>query len=89
MADRRQRNAQWPVLNEDGRAYQNYDCAILAVLMDIREELQKLNGVFSCPNTVEIPNILRTIRANTSRIPTPPKIKVKVTSDSTKGASKS
>lgn len=38
-----------------------------AVLMDIRDELKTLNAVLRCPNFMEIPRTLRTIRANTSK----------------------
>lgn len=54
------RGGEWGVSQE---------AAHLCVLMDIRDELQKLNRVFDCPSTREIPKILKTIRANTSRIP--------------------
>lgn len=45
------------------------DLAKLAVLMDIRDELQKLNKVFACHNTIAIPNLLRKIVTSTNRIP--------------------
>ena len=51
---------EWSISSEDSH---------LCVLMDIRDELQKLNRVFNCPSTREIPIILKTIRANTGRIP--------------------
>lgn len=41
--------------------------ASLAVLMDIRDELQKLNSVFSCSNFVQIPQVLKDIRKNTNK----------------------
>lgn len=48
----------------------------LAVLMDIRDELKAIKvelgiirGVINCANCRDIPKVLRTIRANTSRIP--------------------
>lgn len=64
MSDTRHKNVNWmlPVNN------QTYASASLAVLMDIRDELQTLNGWFRCRNFQEIPGILRTIRGNTSRI---------------------
>lgn len=39
----------------------------VAVLMDIRDELQKLNRLLHCSNFLEIPRILRTIRHNTTK----------------------
>lgn len=37
----------------------------VAVLMDIRDELQTLNALLGCRNFVEVPSILRTIREHT------------------------
>jgi hypothetical protein len=34
---------------------------------EIRDELQRLNALLSCPNFVQIPQVLRAIRANTAR----------------------
>lgn len=41
--------------------------ARLAVLMDIRDELQALNRIIACPNFLQIPRILREIRRNTTK----------------------
>lgn len=41
--DRRVKNRAWAVLNEDGKQYGTYTQATFAVLMDLRDELQKLN----------------------------------------------
>jgi len=41
--------------------------ARLAVLMDIRDELQKLNRLLHCHNAVRIPKILDAIRRNTTK----------------------
>ena len=38
---------------------------VVAVLMDIRRELQQLNEVFRCPNVQAIPSRLRRIERNT------------------------
>lgn len=44
--DRRKKNARWRVYKEDGTRYEpaTYIASILAVLMDIRDELQLLNA---------------------------------------------
>jgi len=39
--------------------------AQLAVLMDIRDELQKLNRVFQCANFLNMPHELKTLRRYT------------------------
>lgn len=62
--NRRQKDSQWQLnLNADGTV--NTDNAQLAVLMDLRDELKKLNRVFECVNFLEIPQVLRTIARNT------------------------
>lgn len=40
-----------------------------AVLMDIRDELQRLNHIFQCFNFTSLPKVVKQIRANLSRIP--------------------
>jgi hypothetical protein len=47
MADRRYRNANWNVCGDSGPTMEG---AQLAVLMDIREELQAIRRVLECPN---------------------------------------
>lgn len=42
-----------------------WDLVPIAILMDIREELQKLNRVFACPNFQDVPSILRMIKMYT------------------------
>ena len=39
----------------------------VALLMDIRGELQKLNRLLNCPNFLHIPGTLRQIRVNTTK----------------------
>ena len=57
----------WRVYTEDGRLSHNQ--VIKALLIDIRRELKSLNSLLHCHNTLEIPRLLRKIRANTNRIP--------------------
>lgn len=45
----------------------NWDHVQVAVLMDLRDELQKLNRLLACPNFVAIPQILRDIKKNTTK----------------------
>lgn len=51
--------------NEDGTYA--IDQATLAVLIDIREELKKINATLRCPSTQGIPRYLRRISANTAK----------------------
>lgn len=68
MTDRRKKNSNWYVANEEGRAYtEGMAGQTVAVLMDIRDELQDLNRLLSCPNFISIPALLRAIQRNTRR----------------------
>lgn len=44
-----------------GRTHQ-WESIHAALLMDIRDELQRLNGLLHCANFIEIPGTLREIR---------------------------
>ena len=44
---------------------QSWEQANTAVLMDIRDELKRLNSLFHCANFMTIPNKLESIRRNT------------------------
>ena len=52
----------WNLSTDDGKSVTNAEHAILAVSMDIRDELQKLNRVLACRNFQNIPKYLREIR---------------------------
>lgn len=60
-------NKMWSVerLNSQGSVSQ--DDARLAVLMDIREELQRVRSVLECTNCLRVPRILDRIAKNTAK----------------------
>lgn len=58
----RHKDVNW---DTDGLSWESH--VIVAVLMDIRDELKIFNRVLRCPNFQLIPNILRGIRRNTAR----------------------
>lgn len=63
--DTRKRNRNWTIYtNRDGST--PTDDAHLAVLMDIRDELQRLNRLLHCENFTGIPFVLHRIRKNTA-----------------------
>jgi hypothetical protein len=64
MADTRHRDRQWNV-GETVNGW-NWEQGKLAVLMDIRDELKRLNGLLHCQNFIEIPYRLDAIRRNTA-----------------------
>ena len=64
------KNVNWNVWERAGGEVGSTEGAILAVLMDIRDELQYLNVTMEplrCPNFTNIPAILQLIRRNTTK----------------------
>ena len=66
MSDTRRANCNWTVCDPDATSA-SWDGAQLAVLMDIRDELKRLNALLHCSNFIAIPNILRDVKRNTAR----------------------
>lgn len=68
MSDRRCKNVNWLVADESGELYNGMrDGVTVALLMDIRDELQRLNNLLHCSNFVGIPKTLRSIQRNTTK----------------------
>lgn len=67
MVDRRKANVSWWVTNETGHII-DIKHAQLAVLMDIRDNLESIKHVLNCRNFQGIPNVLRKIRENTCKV---------------------
>lgn len=66
--DRRKKDTNWYITDGNGSAYTEIrQGAILATLMDIRDEMKKLNRVFECYNFQRIPRVLDRISANTHK----------------------
>jgi hypothetical protein len=63
---RRTRNWQWNESPDKSGSY-SWNQAIVSVLTDIREELQKLNSVLQCPNFIAVPSKLDQIAKNTRK----------------------
>lgn len=66
MTDTRMKNRQWQPAETDGRV-PTWERVNLAVLLDIRDELQTLNRLLGCQNFTDVPNILRAIQYNTKK----------------------
>lgn len=61
--DRRKKDQNWEITDENGSLYSGIkDAVSVAVLMDIRDELQRLNRLLHCSNFLEIPRQLRATR---------------------------
>ena len=66
MNDKRRKDANWEIkTNPDGTS--PTDDATLAVLMDIRDELKKLNNLLHCHNFITLPLKIEAIRRNTTK----------------------
>jgi hypothetical protein len=66
MSDRRAKNANWTVRGEFDEST-SFPGAQLAVLMDIRDELQELNRRMACSDLLALPKLLRAIKDNTEK----------------------
>jgi hypothetical protein len=62
MIDTRHRNVEWNVGEKP-----SYDGVKVAVLMDIRDELQGIKAILNCHNALAIPELLRKIASNTTK----------------------
>lgn len=69
MSVNRQKNCNWDIITDKERQINkkiSWAGAQTAVLMDIRDELQKLNTTLNCPNFIRIPSTLDQIVRNTT-----------------------
>lgn len=66
VTDTRKKGINWTI-KTDRDGLTSIDDAHLAVLMDLRDELQQLNRLLSCTNFTGIPTTLRTIARNTTK----------------------
>lgn len=67
MSDTRRSNKDWTVCGEQAGDMIGWDGAKLAVLMDLRDELKKLNTLLHCSKFTSLPDTLRKIERNTRR----------------------
>lgn len=59
----RHKDANWRLPDKA----ENWQQASVAVLMDLRDELKRLNELLHCPNFTRIPAVLDVIRRNTHK----------------------
>ena len=59
-------NVDWDVADPDGKV-PTWERVSIAVLMDIRRELRRLNALLACPNFTGIPRTLTAIKRNTAK----------------------
>lgn len=65
--DQRKKDADWNVVNPETGNAVSWDSACCAVLMDLRDELKKLNNLLHCSNFQNIPRKLDRISHNTAK----------------------
>lgn len=65
MVDRRKKDVNWNAADADGSI--TWDRVPVAILMDIRDELKKLNALLHCHNFTDIPHKLERIKRNTAK----------------------
>ena len=66
MKDTRWKDVQWIVCNDEGHVTQ-WDQVQVAVLMDLRDELKRLNALLHCDNFIDIPATLTRIARHTTK----------------------
>lgn len=66
MTDTRMANVNWQLAtSSDGTT--RFDAVHAALLMDLRDELKRLNNLLHCPNFLNMPHDLRAIRRKLER----------------------
>lgn len=63
----RHKNVNWDLPTSSTGSIETWDAVKVAVLMDLRDELQKLNALLYCGNFIGIPGVLREIQRNTTK----------------------
>lgn len=66
MKDTRQKDGAWEI-KTDAMGMFSWPQVTVAVLMDVRDELKRINSALYCPNALAIPEMLRQIKNNTKR----------------------
>ncbi len=67
MSDTRRKDTNWNIGTADPDGRYTFDQIQTSILMDIRDELKRLNDVLHYQNFLEIRSILRIIRNNTAK----------------------
>jgi len=63
----RYKNADWNLRGKETDDHVENSVVQIAVLMDLRDELQRLNTLLHCQNFQQIPAKLEAIRRNTTK----------------------
>jgi hypothetical protein len=68
-----QKNIEWNITAPSPEDGYSLDKITVLLLIDIRDEMRKLNRTLACPEFRSIPRVLRAIRQHTGRIKPRPK----------------
>lgn len=66
MTDTRRKDVEWSITDAAGMV-PTWERVGIAVLMDIRDELKRLNAAIYCQNFLAIPHTLKRISHNTAK----------------------
>ncbi len=66
MNERALKNQVWDLKPSSGGGY-SWEAIHTGLLMDIRDELQRLNRLLHCPNFMSMPYVLQDIKKNTTK----------------------
>lgn len=60
------KNRNWN-LGDDSKQIESTEYVTFALLMDIRDELQRMNAILHCSNFIQLPHTLKIIEKNTRK----------------------
>lgn len=66
MSTGRFKDISWNLANSDGKIA-SWEMVVIAVMMDVRDELKRLNSLLYCHNFTGIPQTLRKVEKNTRK----------------------
>lgn len=68
MKNTRFKDVNWDLPTTPEGGIKTWEAVQIAVMMDIRDELKRLNGTLACPNFLAIPSRLEKMRLSLGRM---------------------
>lgn len=72
----RHKDCNWDLPDRELSGKYSWDTVQTSILMDIRDELKRMNARLNCPRFIEIPYVLEKIEKNTRKKRKKPKLKL-------------
>ena len=72
----RHKDCNWDLPDREASGKYSWDTVKTSILMDIRDELKRLNARLNCPHFLAIPATLNRIEHNTRKKRKKPKLKI-------------